>query len=108
MQLGHLVEHVVATALGFARVAERVVLRGRLRQPGEQRGLLEVQLRRGFVEEDPRRRLDPDRGLAADRAVGDAVQVLGEDRALAVFLLVVERHLRLDDLLLSVCWSPPR
>ncbi len=99
VEFGHLPEHLVAAAARGARVAEGVVLRGRLRQAGQQRRLLEVQLSGRFVEEDARRRLHADRRLAADGSVGDAVQIAGEDRALAMDFLVVERELGLDDLL---------
>ena len=99
VQFGHLRQHLVASLPGCALVAERVVFRGRLRQPREQRRLLEVQLRGRPVEEDARCRLDADRGLPADGAVGDAVEVAGEDRALGVVFVVVDRQLGLDDLL---------
>ena len=68
-------------------------------RPASSAACCEVQLRGGLVEEDARRRLHADRRLAADGAVGDAVQVGGEDVVLAVDFLVVERELGLDDLL---------
>jgi hypothetical protein len=66
---------------------------------GEQRALLEVQLRGGFVEEDPRCGLHADRGLPAERAVGDAVEIARENLRLGVGFVVFERELGLGDLL---------
>ena len=101
MQFGHLGEHLVAPLPRGGRVQEGVVLRGRLRQAGEQRGLLEVELRCGLVEEHSRRRLHAERRLSADGAVGDAVEVAGQDRALRVVFVVLDCELGLDDLLLE-------
>ena len=70
-------------------------------RPASSADCSQVQLVGRFVEEDARRRLHADGRLAADRAVGDAVEVAREDRVLAVVFLVLERHLGLDDLLLE-------
>ncbi len=60
-----------------------------------------VRLRGALVVEDPRGRLDADRRLAADRAVGHVVEVLVEDPLLAVDLLELVGHLGLADLALQ-------
>ena len=75
--LGHPLQHLVAARLGRLGRVERVVLAGRLRQAGEQRGLGEREVLRRLVEEHPRRGLHADGGLAAVGAVGHDVQVLG-------------------------------
>jgi hypothetical protein len=74
-----LVEHLVAAITRRLWVAERVVLRGRLGQPGEQRGLDQGQLRGRSIEEHPGRRLRAVGGLPTDRAVGNGVEVVGKD-----------------------------
>src|SRR5207249_8610667 len=54
-EVGHLADDLVAPLQRPARVEERVVDRGRLRQSGQQRRLRHGQLAGGGVEEDPRR-----------------------------------------------------
>ena len=99
-ELGHLVEHVVAAALGPGDVLERRVQRRRLRQAGEQRRLAELEALGALVEVDPGGRLGADRGLAADRAVRRRVQVLLEEPVLRMLVLELLRQLRLADLAL--------
>ena len=82
MKVAHLREHRVAAQARGVGVFEGVVLRRRLRQARQQCRLLQVELGDRFVEEDARRRLHADGGLAADGAVGDAVEVAREDRSL--------------------------
>ena len=81
--VGHPLQHVVAPRGGGALVEERVVVRGRLGQPGQQRGLAQRQPRGRLVEEDARRGLDADRRLPAHGAVGHRVDVLVDDPQLA-------------------------
>src|SRR3954471_12436363 len=103
--VGHALQHVVAAGERGLRVEERVVLRGRLRQAREQRRVAQLEVGGGLVEEDPRARLDADRGLPADRPERDAVEVLREDPQLArvpgVEVLEVLGQLRLADLALE-------
>src|SRR4051794_916349 len=103
--VGHPLQDVVATGLRGAGVQERVVLRGRLRQAGQQRRLAQLEVGGRLVEEDARRGLDADRGLAADGPERDAVEVLREDPELAlapgVEVLEVLGELGLADLSLE-------
>ena len=96
--LGHLLQHLVAPLQRRRGVAEGVVLRRRLRQAGEQRGLVEVEVLDVLVEERHRRRLDAERGAPADGAVRDVVEVLVQDPALGVLVLELLGELRLADL----------
>ncbi len=99
-ELRHLAQDLVAAALGGRAVGDRRVQRGRLRQAGEQRRLVQVEVLRALVEVDPGGRLGADRGLAADRAVRDGVEVLLEDPLLRVLVLELLGELRLADLAL--------
>src|SRR3954451_12433084 len=103
--VGHPLQDVVPAGLGGARVEERVVLRRRLGQAGEQRRLAELELACGLVEEQARAGLDAHGGLAADGPERYAVQVLREDPELAleprVQVLEVLGELRLADLALE-------
>ncbi len=101
-ELRHLPQHLVAPRPRRARVEDRVVLRRRLRQPGQQRRLRQGQLPDRLGEVDQRGGLDADRGAAVDRPVGGGVQVLAEDLSLRVALGVLDRQLRLDDLAVEV------
>ncbi len=87
---------------GRRPVQERVVLRRRLRQAGQQRRLGEVQAGHRGVEEHVRRRGHPVRGLAPDGAVGDVVEVAAQDPVLAVAGLELLSQLGLHDLVLEV------
>ena len=99
-ELLHLAQDLVAALLGRSRGARRGVVRGRLRQAGEQRRLVQVELLEPLGEEDPGRGLDADRRLPADRAVRDRVEVLVEDPLLGVGLLELLGELGLADLAL--------
>ena len=99
--LRHRVEDRVAALGGALGVEEGVVVGWRLREAGEQRLLLQADLLDRLVEEDLGGGLDADRGAAVVGAVGGGVQVLLEDLLLRVLLLVLLRHLRLDDLALD-------
>ena len=101
-ELVHLAQHLVAPRLGQGRVEDRVVFGGCLWEPGEQRRLLQVQLRDGLGEVDPRRRPDPDRGRPFDRPVGGDVEVGAEDFLRGVTAGVFFGQLRLDDLAFEV------
>ncbi len=101
-ELRHLPQHLVAAGQRRARVEDRVVLGGRLRQPGEQRRLGQPQLPDRPVEVDLRGRLHAHRGAALDRSVGGDVEVGAEDFAPRVVLGVLDRQLRLDDLAFEV------
>ncbi len=96
--IGQCVEDLVAPLGRALRIAEGVVVGGRLRQPGEQRRLLDVEILHGLVEEDLRGGLDADRGAAVVGAVGSGVEVAVEDLVLRVLVLVLLRHRRLLDL----------
>ena len=100
LEVGHLLQHLVAALLGRARRAGRRVVRRRLREPGEQRGLLQRQVLDVLGEVDPGGGLDADRGLPADGAVRDRVEVLLEDPLLRVLVLELLGELRLADLAL--------
>ena len=97
-ELGHLAQHLVAAPLGRLRVADGRVRVGRLGDAGQQRGLADVEVLELLVEVDLRRGLDADRGLAADGAVRDRVQVALEDPLLGVLVLELLGQLRLADL----------
>jgi hypothetical protein len=99
--LGHLPQHLVAARFRRARVEDRVVFGGRLRQPRQQRRLRQAQLRDRPREVDPRGGADPDRGRAFDRPVGGHVEVGAEDFLAAVDLGVLFGQLRLLDLALD-------
>ena len=99
VQFRHLREHLVAPLPRGGGVEERVVLRGRLRQAGEQRRLLEIEMRDRLVEIDSRRGLHADHRLPTDGAVRDVVEVAVEDRLLAVVFVVFDCELELSDLL---------
>ena len=101
-ELRHVREHLVAARQSSFGIEDRVVVRGRLRQTGEQRRLLQSQLPDRFVEVDPRRGQHPDRGRAVDRPVGGGVEVFAEDVLLGMLLFVLQRQLRLLDLALQV------
>ena len=98
---GHRVQDLVAPVEGRLLVGERVVLGGRLGQPGEQRRFLQPELLHRLVEEHLRGRLHPDRRAPRGRPVGGGVHVLLEDLLLRMGLLVLLRHRRLDDLALE-------
>ena len=97
----HLPQHLVAPRFRGARVEQRVVFGGRLRQPGQQRRLRQAQLPDRLGEVDLRGGADPDRGAAFDRPVGGDVEVGAEDFPARVALGVLDRQLRLDDLALE-------
>ena len=82
-------------------VEERVVFGGRLGQPGDQRRFVQLQVLGRLAEVGLRRRLDPDRGLPFDRAVGGRVQVGGEDPVLRVGFLLLVGEVRFDQLSLD-------
>ena len=94
----HRLEHLVAALHRGLRVQERVVLGGRLRQPGDQRRLRQVELRDRLREVGLGGGLDADRGATVGGPVRGGVQVLGEDLLLRVLLLVLLRPGRLADL----------
>ena len=94
----HLLQHLVAALERGLRVAERVVLGRRLREPCEERRLVEPEVLGVLVEERHRRGLDADRGAAADRPVGHRVQVVVEHPGLRVLLLELGGELGLADL----------
>ena len=96
--LGHRLQHVVAALHRPLGVQERVVLGGRLRQPGDQRRLGQVELRDRLREVGLGGGLDADRGPTVRGPVGGRVQVLGEDLRLRVLPLVLLRPGRLADL----------
>jgi hypothetical protein len=79
-----------ASAFSGARTGEYDV--GACGRPGQQRGLAEPELLDRLAEVGARGGLHADRGLAAERAVRDGVEVLVEDPALAADagLLVLE------------------
>ena len=99
-QLGHLAQDLVAALLGLRRREDRRVGRRRLRHAGEHRRLAQRQVLHALVEVQPRGRADADRRLAADRAVRDRVEVLGQHPVLGVRLLQLARQLGLADLAL--------
>src|SRR5215210_3338263 len=72
----HRLEDEVAAFGRLVRVRKWVVLRGCLRQAGQERSLGQVEVGRGLVEEDLRRRLDTDRRTARVGAVRGSVEVL--------------------------------
>ena len=86
-ELGHAPEHHVAPPLGRGPVLERRVARRRTGQPGEQRGLAQVELGDRLAEVGPRGRLDAVRALAEVHLV----QVHLEDAILRVPALELER-----------------
>jgi hypothetical protein len=98
--LGHRVEDLVAAVARALLVEERVVGGRRLRQPGQQRRLVQLQLLGGLVEEHARGRLHAERLLPADRAVGHVVEVAVEDPLLGVEVLELLGELGLADLAL--------
>ncbi len=100
-ELPHLLQHLVAPPERSLRVEDRVVLGGRLRQPGQHRLLRQVELPDRLGEVDLRGGADADRGGAFDRPVGGDVEVLAEDLLAGVALGVLDRQLRLDDLALE-------
>jgi hypothetical protein len=100
-EVGHLVQDVVTAAKRRARVAEGVVDGGRLREPGQQRRLVELEVLHGLVEEDPRGGGRADGGGAPDRPVGNVVEVLREDPGLRVLVLDLLGELGLPDLALE-------
>src|SRR5215212_4847955 len=100
LEVGHLAQHLVAALLGGARRAGRRVVRRRLRETGEEGGLLEREVLDLLREVDPGGGLDADRRLPADGAVRDRVEVLLEDPLLRVLVLQLLGQLRLADLAL--------
>ncbi len=102
----HRLEHLGAAAQRVRRMLERVVVRGRLGQAGQQRILGEAQLLDRLVEEHLRRGGDAVRGLAADGAVGHVVEVVVEDPVLGVRCLELLGELGLDDLVLQIMVEP--
>ena len=94
----HRPQHLVAPLQRRLRVEERVVFRGRLRQPGDQRRLGQVQFRGRFVEVGLRRRFHPERGLPFVGPVRRRVQVGVEDPAAAVRFEELFRQVRFFDL----------
>ena len=98
----HCLQHLVAALDCGGRVAERVVLRGRLGQAREQRRLREREVLGGLVEEGHGCGVHADRGTTAHCPVGDRVEVLVEDPALGVLLLELGGQLGLPDLALEV------
>ena len=78
--LHHRAQHLELALLGGGKIDQRVVLRRRLRQPGEQARLRQVEVVGVGVEVAVRRRLDPI-GLAA---IEDGIEVHLEDLALRV------------------------
>ena len=99
-ELGHLGEHLVAARLGLLGRAHRGVGARRLRQAGEQRGLVQLQPLHRLAEVDARGGLRADRGLAAERAERHGVEVLVEDPLLGVLVLELLGELGLADLAL--------
>ena len=95
-EVPHRVEHLVAPPQRGVLVAlrERVIARRRLRQPGDQRGLGQVQLRGGLVEERARGGL----GAVGVVAVEDGVEVRREDVRLGHLVLELQRQPGLVDL----------
>ena len=86
--LAHAPQHVAAPPAGRLGVEHRRVAAGRLRQPGEERGLGDGQLPGGLAEVVLRRRLDP---VAVVPQV-DAVQVQPEQLLLSEGLLQARRQ----------------
>jgi hypothetical protein len=101
----HCAQDVAAAPARQLRVQERVVLRRRLRQPGDQGDVGEAELPHRLVEEQLGGGADADRRLPADRSVGDVGQVVVEDPGLAVLVLELLGELGLDDLVLQVVVS---
>ena len=83
LEVGHLGQHLVAAGLGLLGRAHRRVGGRRLREAGQQRGLVQLEVLDRLPEVHARRRLHADRGLAAERAERHRVQVLVEDPRLA-------------------------
>ena len=83
------------------RVEEGVVFGGRLRQPGEQRRLGQVQFLGRFREVGLRGRLGADRGLPFDRPVRRGVEVGVEDPVAAVLFEQFVGEARFDQLSLE-------
>ena len=99
-ELGHLGQHLVAAGLGLLGRAHRRVGAGRLRQAGQQRRLVQLEVLDRLPEVHARRRLGADRGLAADRPERDRVEVLVEDPRLGLLVLELLGELGLADLAL--------
>ena len=97
----HRPQHLVAPLPRQAGMHQRVVVRRRLRQAGEQRRLAQRQPAGGRGEVGLGGRLDSDRGQAAVGPIGGRVQVLGEDRGLRVAGVLLIGQMRLDDLALE-------
>ena len=81
-ELRQLRQDFVAALDRGQRILQRVVLGGSLRQPGEQRGLVECELRGRLVEVQLGGGLDAQRLLAIDGPVRRVVEVGREDRLL--------------------------
>jgi len=102
VRLNHRLQDRSAPLAGGGGIDERVVLRGRLRQAGQQRHLGQVELLDGLIEEHLRSRAHADRRLAPHGAVGNIAQVVVEDPVLAVALAQLLGQLGLNDLVLEV------
>ena len=100
--VGHRLEDLVAALQRRALVLERVVLRGRLREAGDHRRLVEREVLGVLAEVGERGRLDADRRASLHGPVRHVVQVVLEDPALVVLLLELGGHLGLADLALEV------
>ena len=86
--LVHRVQHLVAALQRGVGSRKGLYSEGACGSPAISADSVRLELLGGLAEVGLRRRLDPDRGLAFDRAVGRRVEVGGEDPLLGVGFLL--------------------